>query len=1067
MKRILSEFCRALEKTVKVMAVLFLLAGFDPFIPQVQGTPAEMILTNYPDAKGAPDIVKRKFAFTVTGNITSETGDAIPGVNVVEKATTNGTVTDNNGDYSLTVTNENATLVFSFIGYINQEIAINGRSSININMEEDVQALAEVVVVGYGTQKKSDFTGSVTSIKGQDITSMPTQRVDQALQGRAAGVLVLNTDGAPGGNTTIRIRGMNSILGGNSALIVVDGLQGMNLNIINPNDIESIEVLKDASATAIYGSRGANGVILITTKRGSTGAPALTYSMNVGFQKINHKLDLMNAGDYARTINAARATSNLNGPPTPIFSDAEIAAYDKDGGTDWQDEIYRTAPIQNHNLSVSGGTKGIKYFVSGGFLDQKGILINSAYKRYNLRANVNVEVTKWLDFGLNWSGIRDEGGLPPIGGESGGGAEAGHDITLSGPTLIAPMWSPTSPVYDENGDYSKPPAGYGTTRYNPVALARELLMANKKVENYINANLDFKLLDGLTLRVAGMATLSNSKNARYFNAKSYDGRPQGGKVGAGDLAYGEYERYQNSNILTYDKKVGMHHFTVMGVAEQQIEKSYSSSTEASKFAVDATGLNDLGSATQIRIGSNYTIRTLNSFLGRVNYAFKDRYLLTASYRADGSSVFGANNKWGYFPSISAAWRLSEESFIQELDLFSDFKVRASFGSTGNQGISPYQTQASIVSGGNYPWEGGETTNTGFYLSNPANPDLRWEVTKQTNLGLDLGLFNGRLTATIDVYRKTTKDLLMYRELPTSSGFSSVISNVGSIENKGLEIAIGGDPLVGDLLWNTGFNISFNRNKVLDIGGAERIPFNTTDGGYSVNEGVLFMIKGEPIGQMYGYGYENTWKENEREKAAEYGQLPGDAHYTDKNKDGVINTDDIMVIGNSIPKFIFGWSNKLTYKGFDLSVLIQGVHGNNIFNQGNIGLDTHASLLDRWTINNQDTKVPAFIDEVTRENANLTSKVSVDNRTGRWVEDASYIRLKNIMLAYSISNTAVSRIGIKRIRPYVSATNLFTKTKYTGYDPEISSYNNNDGQIGVDLGTYPSAKTFTVGIDLSF
>jgi len=1009
-------------------------------------------------------------AFSVTGKVTTQGGEPLPGVNVLEKGTTNGTVTDNSGEYALTVSSEAATVVFSFIGYINQEVILNGRASVDIVLQEDVQALQEVVVVGYGTQRKSDLTGAIASVKAEDLVLMPTQRVDQALQGRAAGVLVLNTDGAPGGNTTIRIRGMNSILGGNDALIVVDGLQGVNLNTINPNDIESIEVLKDASATAIYGSRGANGVILVTTKTGRIGSPSLTYSLSAGWQTLSHKLDLMNAGDYARYINAVRAADNLNGPPNLIFTDAEIAAYDRDGGTDWQDEIYQTAPIQNHNLSLGGGTKAMKYFVSGGYLNQKGILVNSGYKRYTLRANLNVEVSKWLNFGLNWSGVRDNGGAPPYGGKSDNGISSfGDDITLSGPTLIAPMWPTTSPVYDAEGNYSKPPASYGTTRYNPVALARELEVSDKRSQNYLNANLDFKLVDGLTLRIAGMASLSNGKKARYFNAKSYDGRPQGGFVGAADLTYTEYERYQNSNILTYDKKIQAHHITLMAVAEQQYESNYSTSNQATKFTVDVTGLNDLGGATQVLISSYSTIRTLNSFLGRINYAFNDKYLLTASYRADGSSVFGANNKWGYFPSLSAAWRLSEESFIQDLKVFTDLKLRASIGSTGNQGISPYQTQSSINSGYNYPWQGGAKTDLGFSLSSPENPDLRWEVTTQTNIGLDLGLFNGRLVATADVYKKTTKDLLMYKELAMSSGFTSLISNVGSIENKGLEITLGGDPLVGALRWNTNLNVSFNRNKVLDIGDNTKIPFDATDGGYGINDGVLFMVKGEPIGQMYGYGYEGTWKESQRADAAVYGQLPGDPHFTDHNNDGEINTDDVMVIGNAIPDFIYGWTNKFNYKNFDFTFLIQGTHGNDIFNQGMIGLETDARLLNRWTPENEDSDIPGIIDAKTRDEANLTSHINMgyDNRTGRWVEDGSYLRLKNIMLGYTLPSDMLSGIGVTRLRAYVSATNAFTKTKYSGYDPEVSSYNTNDGQIGMDLGTYPSAKMFTLGLDVSF
>lgn len=1015
-------------------------------------------------------ILNSPYAFSVSGKVETDKGEPLPGVNVVEKGVNNGTVTDTEGRYTLVVAEASSTLVFSFIGYANQEVAIAGRGTIDIVLTEDVQSLSEVVVIGYGTQKKSDFTGSITSIKGADLNMMPTQRVDQALQGRAAGVLVLNTDGAPGGNTTIRIRGMNSILGGNDALIVVDGLQGINLNTINPNDIESIEVLKDASATAIYGSRGANGVILVTTKRGKTGTPALTYSASAGWQTLSHKLELMNAGDYARTINAMRATDNLNGPPNLIFTDAEIAEFDRNGGTDWQDEIYQTAPIQSHNLSLSGGLKGLKYFISGGYLDQKGILVNSAYKRYTLRANFDVEVNKWLDFGLSWSGVKDNGGAPPYGGKSDNGISSfGDDITLSGPTLIAPMWSPTSPVYDAEGQYSKPPAGYGTTRFNPVALARELDVTDKKTQNYLNINLDFKLLKGLTFRVAGMASLSNGKKARYFNAKSYDGRPQGGFVGAADQTFTEYERYQNSNILTYDKTVGAHHITLMAVAEQQHEHTYSSSNQATKFTVDATGLNDLGGATQILMSSNSSTRTLNSYLGRINYAYKEKYLLTASYRADGSSVFGANNKWGYFPSLSAAWRLSEESFIRGLDMFSDLKLRASVGSTGNQGISPYQTQSSVTSGYNYPWSGGSKTDLGFSLATPANPDLRWEVTTQTNIGLDIGMFNGRLVATADVYKKTTKDLLMYRELPLSSGFSSLISNVGSIENKGLEITLGGDPLVGDLNWNTSFNISFNRNTVLDIGDNERIPFDATDGGYGINSGILFMVKGEPIGQMYGYGYEGAWMESQRSEAAAYGQLPGDAHFNDYNQDGNIDSEDIMVIGNAIPDFIFGWSNRLTFKNFDLSFLIQGTRGNDIFTQGMIGLETDARILDRWTPENQDSNIPGFIDAKTRDAANLESHINMgyDNRTGRYVEDGSYLRLKNIMIGYSLPANMLSGIGVNKLRVYVSATNAFTKTKYSGYDPEVSSYNTNDGQIGMDLGTYPSAKMLMLGLDVSF
>ena len=1007
----------------------------------------------------------------VNGKVTDRsTGQPLAGVTIQVKGSNGGTSTDNNGNYSIEVPDD-AILVISSVGYDNVEIPVNGKTTINISLQPSTTGLNEVVVVGYGTQKKSDLTGSISSIKGSDLTELPTQRVDQALQGRASGVFVLNTAGAPGSDVTIRIRGMNSINGGNNALVVIDGLQGGNLNSLNPNDIAGIEVLKDASATAIYGSMGANGVILVTTKRGKTGKPTIGYSFSLGSQKIRKKLDVMNAADYAKTRNAFHATENLNGTPTPYFTQDQIKGFEKNGGTDWQDVIYRTAPVMNHQLSMSGGTDNLKYMVSGGYLDQQGILVNSAYKRFSLRANLNADITRNVSFGLNWAGSKESGNSPPYGG--------GTALSFTGQAVnIAPRWDPTTPVYDSNGLYSDHPRSYGAyDTWNPLAAAKEPDIRNNTIRNSINTYLDFTIVEGLKLRITGGAIIRNMNNKSYYNSLTREGQPVGGKVGYGTLDEAVARRFQNSNILTYDKAFGkFHHVTLMGVVEQQYEKNEGSGLVAQKFTLDQTGIDDLGGADQITSKySNVEERVLNSYLGRLNYSYANKYLLTASFRADGSSVFGKNNKWGYFPSASVAWRLSEEEFIKSLNVFSDLKLRGSYGITGNQAISPYQTLSLMSSGFNYPYQGGESTNLGFIIANAANPNLKWESTSQTNIGLDVGFFSGRLMATIDVYKKTTKDLLLNRTLPSYSGLRSIIDNVGSVENKGLELSISGDPLTGTVRWNSGLNISWNSNKVLNLGESERIDYRTTYGGYGLKNGFMQLRVGEPFGQIYGYGYEGTWKTVEAEEAAKFGQLPGDPKYTDFNNDGKINTNDIKNIGNTSPDYIFGWTNRLSYKNFELNFLVQGSQGNDIFNETRIRLEavdgTSTRLLDRWTPENQNTDVPAFIDQVTRANAGLIGgKISFNGDNGqlsRWVEDGSYVRLKNITLAYSIPASAYHKIGIQRARVYVSAMNMITFTNYTGYDPEVSSYNTNDAQMGVDLSTYPTSKVITFGIDINF
>jgi TonB-linked SusC/RagA family outer membrane protein len=1005
----------------------------------------------------------------VTGTITdATTGEALVGVNVVVDGTTTGVSTDINGKYSIAVPNLNGSLQVSYIGYVAQKISVNGRMVVDVVLTSDILALEDVVVVGYGSVRKSDLTGSVSSVKPTELLQLPTQRVDQALQGRTTGVFILNTDGSPGGNTMIRIRGLNSINGGNEPLIIVDGLQGANINQLNPNDIASMEILKDASATAIYGSRGANGVILITTKLGKLGKPTIDAGYNIGFQKLARKLPVMNAGDFARMFNTYRMTQTGSGNiPTPEFSSAQIAEFDAPGGsTDWQDEVYQIGVLQNTNLAISGATDKLKYMISTNYLDHQGILLKSQYNRLSLRANLAADITDWVDFGLNYSYTRELYESPPF-----------KDASWTSQVVNnAPRWAPTEPVYDANGNYWRHRSGYGASdTWNPMASAVEPIIDNPNYQNNANLFLNFKLYKGLSLKIMGGGTFSSGYYRDYYNLKTRQGSTYNG--------FGNYNnsvdnRFQNTNILTYDNTFGVHHITFTGVVEQIQSISEGGSMSGRDFLVDQLGFNNMDGASTKSIDTYKSERALMSYMGRVNYGLMDKYLVTLSYRADGSSVFGSGNKWGYFPSGSVAWRISQENFLKDSPVVSDLKLRASYGVTGNQGIGPYGSLARLGSGSgwNYPWNGG-LTNIGFGIADIANPKLKWETTSQSDIGVDVSLFKGRLTSTVDVYKKVTKDLLMPRELPGYIGVSSVLDNIGSIQNTGLEIMVSGDPLVGELKWNTSFNISLNRNKVLDLGDQQKISYSASYGGYGLDE-FMFLEVGQPFGLMNGWKYLGMWRSDQAAEALEFGQLPGMPHYADlSGKDGVpdgkIDAYDRTNIGNGYPKFTWGFTNLFTYKGFELSFLLMGSHGNDLFNTIRIRRESFwegndPKLMNYWTVDNQNTDIPALYDGKWLEEQLLVSKVSMSSSvTSQWVEDASYIRLKTLTLAYSFEQRLLKSIGFSKARIYCSGTNLLTFTKYTGYDPEVAAFSGNDATIGVDFSVYPSAKALTFGIDFTF
>ena len=1008
----------------------------------------------------------------VSGTVMDATGEVVIGANVVEKGTTNGVVTDVDGAFSLTV-KDDAVLRISYIGYLTQEIVVGSQSVFPITLKEDAISLGEVVAIGYGSVKKSVVTGAISSVRMETVRPVATQRVDQMLQGRASGVLVLNTDGSPGGNTTIRIRGMNSIQGGNSALIVVDGFQGGDLTALNPGDIEAIEILKDASATAIYGAQGANGVILITTKRGLSDKPIINYSSEVGMSKLlMGGVKLMNAAEYAREVNRYEMADNFENVPIPVFTDAQIAEFERTGGTNWIDEVYRIGITQNHRISMSGKTSRVNYYASGSLYDQQGIIINSGYKRYSLRANMLADITDWLKFDMNWDLSQQEKN----------GALFGSTVDwAANPILGAVQYAPTLPVYDENGNYSRPSTRYGErVLWNPVASAKEPLNETYNTTNNINLYLTLTLMKGLTLRAGAGFQLSDYNVRRFYNNNTYIGSQDNGQ---GYAYYSKGKNIQSSNVLTYVNEWGDHHLNAIVVGELKNNNTFEFSSSGTDFAIQETSVYGLSGANNRNISSGISERKILSGVTRVNYSYADKYIITASYRADGSSVFGANNKWAYFPSFSVGWRLSEESFMRNLGLFNNMMLRASWGKTGNQAISAYGTLSRISYYSLYPYDGGTGANLGYRINSASNPNLKWETTTQKNIGIDLGLFRNRLRITAEYYDKVTDDLLMSRELPRTTGLTNIIDNVGSMGNKGWEFSIDGDLKFGELTWTTGINLTVSRTTVLDLGDSEFLSFEATGSGHSVDIPIMFLKPGERFGQIMGFGYEGTWKLGEEEQAARYGQLPGDPHYTDVNKDGRIDYDnDFMVIGNATPDLIYGWNNQFRFKNWDLTFLLQGTYGNDLFNVARTRRESRegysAEKLKRWTPENQNTNVPALHTNQYRHDyqeawdaahpdnplrSTITFPNAGSNAIARWIEDASYLRLKNLTLAYNLP----FKKYISNLRIFASGTNLFTITKYSGFDPEVSSYTNDDARLGTDYNSYPVSRYYNFGIEITF
>ncbi|SNY99518.1 TonB-linked outer membrane protein, SusC/RagA family [Flagellimonas pacifica] len=982
----------------------------------------------------------------VNGSIVSKSdAQPLPGVSIVVKGTNNGTTTDFDGNFSINAPSD-GVLVFSYIGFLSQEVNINGESNLQISMEEDVAKLDEVVVVGYGTQKKSDITGAVASVKVDELQSIPLARADEVLQGQVAGVQVNNNDASPNASVSIRIRGVSSINGGSDPLIIIDGVQGANMGDVHPNDIKSMEVLKDASATAIYGSRGASGVILITTKTGAKERkPTLTYNTYVTIHEVRQKLDLLSPGEYARYINENRLTRSL---PT-VFSDEEIAGFDAGGGTDWQDAIFRTGTTYNHHVNISGGTENTAYSISGDFLQTDGIVLGSQFKRFSVRPNISIDLNENLKFTLN-SFINLSKDNPIILDARG---------PEGSPMFAAARFSPTKSIFNEDGTYTQPGGGAGPNdEFNPVALAVEPIRDNYSNRLILNPSVQYQLAKGLTATITGSYQLIDDEENFYLNERVINGDEDDRTA---SIANSKFTTFQNTNLLTYEFDLGKHEFKLTGLYEQQKIKSNSNFSSARGFLTNAVTYNDLSLGSTPGIPFSFREeQSLESFMGRLNYAFDGKYLLTITGRSDAASVFAENNKRAFFPSVAVGWNISKENFLADSKTIDNLKLKASYGEVGNAAIGPYQSLAQLVTGSNFSFDG-DRLNNGINLSTQApNPDLKWETTEQWNLGLELSMFNNRVALTADYYQKNTTDLLLQRALLQASGFQTQLVNAGEVENKGIELLLNVSPVRNDnFQWNSTLVFTKNENEVLSLNSGEtEIPLGGA-GLPGLSDSVWLQV-GEPIGLIRGFEYDGVWKSDEAILAAAYGVAPGSPKYVDQNNDGQINDQDIVNIANALPDFTYSINNTFKYKNLDLNVLIIGVQGNDLYNIARLRTEerdngTARSLLNVWTPQNEDTDVPGH-----NALGNLRN-------SDRWVEDGSYLRIKNIILGYNFPQKVANAIGVSSARIYASGTNLFTFTDYSGFDPESNSSGGSDTFAGIDLASFPSQKRYTLGLDIKF
>jgi TonB-linked SusC/RagA family outer membrane protein len=1002
---------------------------------------------------------------TITGKVTSaDDKGGLPGVNVMVKGTTQGTVTDVNGDYKIEVPDNGAVLVFSSIGFLSEEIAVGENTAIDVILTADIQTLGEVVVVGYGNQARKDVTGAVGTVKSESVRDLPAASADQRMAGQLAGVQVNQSTGAPGGGVTIRVRGSGSIGAGDDPLYVIDGFPVSNtygqssnpLAALNPNDIESITVLKDASATAIYGSRGASGVILVTTKKAKPGTTTVEVSSYVGFQRIadRSKVTMMTAEEFARFRTEARQDlAAFQGVPFDPNTVPEVYRNPQSlgAGTNWFDEVTRTAPMQNYNITLSKGTETTRTLFSAGYFDQDGTVVNTGFKRYSLRTNLEFDPYKNVTIGVNLNPSYVTRQLATTEGHF-------NDAVLTQSLLMSPL----SPAYQPDGSYTVA-VGSGDTFVNANPLSILNQTTNKAAEERILANtfIDVEPIPGLHLKSTFNVDQKMVK-LDYFKP-SYVGTFRiAPTTPTASPATGRYSNnlllnWLNENTISYEKQVGEHRFDMLAGYTVQQERYESTVNNGTQYALDA--VTTINGATNITVTNTSPLPTtevqkwrLQSYLARLNYAFKDRYLLSAAIRRDGSSRFSPKNRWSQFPSVSAGWRISDEPFFPQTPAVSDVKLRVAYGLSGNNNIPNYAYMSTLVMD-NYTFNGAIASGVG--PGTLPNDYLGWEESRQLDIGLDASFLSGRINLIFEIYKRQTESMLWNINVPAASGFLNGYTNLGKVENKGIEITLNTRNTTGAIKWETDFNISFNRNKVLDLGPNKQI--------ISGAENTNISVVGKPMGLFYGYKFQGLFQTqaelNSSPKQAGQTAL-GSVRYDDYSGNGVIDAADKQPIGSPMPNFAFGMTNRFTYKNFDLSILINGSQGGKImdlYKRFTTNIDgvfnVSADVKDRWRSPEQpgNGKIAT-----TNGSTSLAREIN-----SLWVVDASYLSVRNVTLGYRFKTSFADGL-----RAYASIQNALLLSPYKGGWPEINTNGNNSLAPGVNYTGYPVPTTYTLGVNVT-
>ena len=969
---------------------------------------------------------------TVQGVVKDQTGETVIGASVMEKGTTNGTITGIDGDFSLNMS-PNGTLVVSFVGYKTQEVQVKGQKQLQVVLSEDAEMLDEVVVIGYGTMKKSDLTGAVSSIGNKDIKDSPVSNLGQAIQGKISGVQIVDA-GKPGDNVSIKIRGLGSI-NNCDPLVVIDGVPtDLGLSSLNMADVERLDVLKDASATAIYGSRGANGVVMITTKRGTEGKGKLAVSANYSFQNATNVPSLLNAAQYAELSNDMMVNSGRN--PNPEWANpSELGA-----GTDWMDELLRTGVMQNYTVSYSGGNEKSHYYVSGGFLDQSGIVKSVNYRRFTFQSNSDAQVLKWLKFSNNITFSADT--------KKSGSYNIGDALKAL----------PIYPVKNEDGSWSGPDGNsewYGSTR-NPIG-PTELNKSQTDGYNFL-ANLTAELT--FTKWLKFKSTFGYDAKFWFIDnfTPKYNWKPTPTEETSRYKSDNKSFTYLWDNYFLFDHTFAEKHRVglMAGMSAQWNTNDYLNA-QKNVFMFDNVHEMDNGEE-MYAIGGNETEWALLSYMARVNYSYEDRYLLTATIRRDGSSRFGKKHRWGTFPSVSVAWRASQEKWFPKNDYINDLKVRAGYGVTGSQASVGNYSYLASYNTSVYPFGISSGNQTALVSSTLANPYIHWEEVAQTNIGFDASLFNSRVMFSFDAYLKETRDMLVKASIPITSGFedtTTAYTNAGKVRNQGIEMSLHTINLTGELGWETNLTATYNKNKIKDLNSDVPYYINQINNSY-----VTMLAKDYPINVFYGYVTDGIFQ-NQSEvntHAVQPGAEPGDIRFRDLNNDGVINDSDRTVIGNPNPSWLFSMNNSLSYKGFELSVFLQGIAGNKIYNANNIdntgmaaAYNQTTDVLKRWQGERTSNSMPRAVFGDPNQNTRVSD---------RFVENGSYLRLKNITLSYTFPKQWLQKAQIENARLSLSCENVATITGYSGFDPEV-------GINGIDQNRYPISRTFSLGLNFNF